>query len=155
QVVAEELPAPLAQIRMVLGDTDLVPWDAGTFGSRSMPHMAPVLRRAAAAARVALVGRAAAHWSLPAEEIMARDGQVVHERSGRRIGYAELVRDQPLVRTIDRTTPVRPPAEWRVAGTSPDKVDGASFVTGAHRFSTDIVRPGLLYGRVLRPPMLK
>ena len=64
QAVAEELRVPIGSIRMVMGDTDLVPYDAGTFGSRSTPTMAPQLRQAGAAAREALLDIAAEKWGV-------------------------------------------------------------------------------------------
>ncbi|PYV07254.1 MAG: isoquinoline 1-oxidoreductase, partial [Acidobacteria bacterium] len=64
QVVAEELRAPLESIRLVMADTDLTPYDMGTFGSRTTPTMAAQLRRVAASARELLVEKAAAKWGL-------------------------------------------------------------------------------------------
>jgi CO/xanthine dehydrogenase Mo-binding subunit len=66
QQVAEELRVPFGCITMVMGDTDLVPWDMGTFGSRTTPTMGPQLRSMAWAARESLVEMAARRWSADA-----------------------------------------------------------------------------------------
>ena len=67
QIVAEELPVPLDKIDMVLGDTELTPYDRGTFGSRSIPYMGPQLRKAAASARELLIDMAATAWKVRPE----------------------------------------------------------------------------------------
>ena len=66
QIVAEELRVPLSSINMIMGDTDQVPFDAGTFGSRTTPQMGTQLRKAAATAREALLEMAAKNWNVPA-----------------------------------------------------------------------------------------
>src|SRR5712691_7089182 len=64
QVVAEELRVPVSAVRMVMADTDRVPFDSGTFGSQTTPQMVPQLRRAAAAAREVLADLAAEEWKV-------------------------------------------------------------------------------------------
>ena len=77
QAVAEELGAPMESVRMVMGDTDLTPFDMGTFGSMSTPVMSPQLRRAGATAREALVGLAAKKWGVDRGSLTVRDARVV------------------------------------------------------------------------------
>lgn len=150
-VVAEELKVPLSAVQMVMADTDLVPWDAGTFGSRTTPDMAPQLRRAAAAAREALIGLAAAEWKVERGTLKADAGKITSS-NGQSISYGEVCKGQQLVATVDDKTPVTPATEWKITGKSVPKVNGESFVTGAHHYTTDIRRPGLLHGKVLRAP---
>ena len=152
QAVAEELPAPIGSIRAVMADTDLTPYDMGTFGSRSTPDMGLQLRRVAATAREALLDLAAAHWSVDRASLSAADGKVVHSASGRSVGFGELAAGRQLVRTISAETVLRPATQWRIAGTSVPKVDAREFVTGGHRYASDMALPGMLFGRVLRPP---
>ena len=78
QAVAEELEVPVSSIRMVMADTDLVPFDAGTFGSRSTPDMALHLRKVAATAREALIDLATKQWRLTDRHLVGRDGKVFH-----------------------------------------------------------------------------
>src|SRR5436309_1492334 len=69
--------------------------------------------------------------------------------------FGQLTKGKKLVKVIDDKTPTTPPEKWAVAGTPLPKVDGAAFVTGAHRYASDVKRPGMLFGKVLRPPAFK
>jgi isoquinoline 1-oxidoreductase len=152
QTVADELRVPFENVRMVLGDTALTPFDAGTFGSRTTPTITPQLRRVAAAARSLLVEAAAAQWKTAATRLTAADGKVTDAASGRSIGYGELARGQNFSHTIPEGQVVAPAAQWAVAGKPLPKVNGRDFVTGRHQYTPDVRRPGMLYGKVLRPP---
>ena len=87
---------PLSSITMIMGDTDLVPFDAGTFGSRTTPQMGTQLRKAAATAREALVEMAAKNWNTPAESLKAENGMIVNTAANKKIGYGELTKGQQL-----------------------------------------------------------
>jgi nicotinate dehydrogenase subunit B len=152
QAVADELRAPLPAIRLVMGDTDLTPFDQGTFGSRTTPFMAAQLRQVAAAARETLLDLAAAKWSVDRSGLDAREGEVVHAASGRTLRFGELTRGQALVRTVAADPSPTPVSRWTVAGRSIPKVNARDIVTGRHRYTSDLTRPGLWHGRVLRPP---
>ena len=155
QQVAEELRVGVDTIRMVMGDTDLVPWDAGTFGSRTTPTMGPQLRAVAATARETLLDLAAARWNVSRDGLTAAGGKITDPASKRSISYGELTRGEELVKTLPSegaTVPVTPASEWKIAGTQVPKVDGREFVTGAHRYASDMTRPGMLHGKVLRAP---
>ncbi len=149
QAVAEELRAPLASIRLVMADTDLTPYDMGTFGSRTTPTMAPELRKAARAAREALAGIAAAKWNVARAAIQIADGRVSCD--GHSAGFGELTRGQQMVESIGPDLPLTPAVEWQVAGRPVPKVDARELVTGKHRYTPDMKRPGMLHGKVLRP----
>ena len=90
QVVAEELPAPLDSIRLVMGDTDLTPYDRGTFGSRTTSTMAPQLRKAAAAARKLLIELAAECWNVERDSIVVADGKVTHRKTDQSLDFGQL-----------------------------------------------------------------
>jgi isoquinoline 1-oxidoreductase len=150
QAIADELRVPMTSVSMVMADTDLVPYDAGTFGSQSTPRMAPQLARAAAAAREMLIDRAAALWQAERGTLSAKDGRIVGA-GGRSAPYGELTKGQKLAGAIAAETPVAPPAGWTLRGTAPKKVNGRDIVTGAHIFTPDVVRPRMQFGRVLRP----
>jgi isoquinoline 1-oxidoreductase len=150
QAVAEELRTPVGSIKMVMGDTALVPYDMGTFGSQTTPRMFPQIRKAAATAREMLIELAAQQWSVDRASVKIEAGKVV---SGTRsAGFGELTKGQKLTQTIPTSAALTPVGEWKVAGTSVAKVDGRDFVTGAHKYTYDIKRPGMLYGKVLYPP---
>ncbi|MSU49536.1 MAG: isoquinoline 1-oxidoreductase [Opitutus sp.] len=148
QAVAEELPAT---IRVVLADTALVPYDAGTFGSRSTPDMFPQIRRVAATAREGLIDLAAKMWGVDRTTLTAANGKIRHDASNRTVGFGELTKGEKLVLTISDSMTLKPATAWTVAGTSVAKSGGRSYVTGQHAYSSDIVRPGMQHGRILRP----
>lgn len=153
QQVAEELRVALDAITMVMGDTAQVPFDMGTFGSMTTPIMGPQLRRIAAAARDTLLELAAAQWKTAKGQLVAEEGAVRDPASGRRVAYGVLAEGQTLARTVvAEDPPLTPPAKWTVAGKPIKKVDAIPFVTGRHRYPYDVVRPGMMYGKVLRPP---
>ena len=150
QVVSEELRAPMESIRVVMGDTDLTPYDAGTFGSRTTPDLAPRLRRAAAAARETLIDLAAKNWNVERGALIAADGRVTDPASKRSVAYSELTKGQKLVQTI-ANPPTTAAKDWRVCGKSAAKVNGVAMVTGKHKYTSDMKVPGMVYGKVLRP----
>jgi nicotinate dehydrogenase subunit B len=152
QAVAEDLRVALDTIHMVMGDTDLTPYDAGTFGSQTTPSMAPRLRRMAAAAREALLDLAAAEWGVDTGSLAAADGRVTETATGRTADYGKLTRGQRLTRTVAGDPPTTPPQAWTVAGHAVGKADGRAFVTGTHQYTPDVKLPGMLHGKVLRPP---
>jgi isoquinoline 1-oxidoreductase len=150
QLVAEELRAPFDAITMVMGDTDLVPWDAGTFGSRTTPTMGPQLRTMAAAAREMLVGMAAQCWHVDAAALKAVDGKVTDPQTSQSLTYGELTRGEKLVKIVSGEERLVPATDWKVAGTALPKAEGRDFVTGKHKYPSDITRPEMLFGAVLR-----
>jgi CO/xanthine dehydrogenase Mo-binding subunit len=151
QVVADELRVPLASISMVMADTDLTPFDQGTFGSRTTPTMAPVLARAAATARELLIDRAAARWQAARDSVTADAGRV-SGTDGRTVTYAELIAAGDLKGVVAVSTAIAPKARWKTRGMAVKKVNGADIVSGRHAYTPDLVRPGMLHGRVIRPP---
>ncbi len=134
-----------------MGDTDLTPYDAGTFGSRTIPLMAPQLRKAAAAAREVLIDLAAEHWKIGRASIEVRDGKVIDQRTDKAIEFGRLTKGQKLLEVIPSDAHTTPADQWKVAGKSITKVDGRAYVTGKHRYTSDLKQPGMLTGRVVRP----
>ncbi len=152
--VADELRVPLTDLDVVLGDTDRVPWDMGTFGSQSTARVGWQLRKAAATAREALIAMAADRLDLPASDLQAHDGRVVSKGDASRgIPYAELVRGDALVREIAERPLVTPAGEWSVMGrTHRRRIDGVDRVTGRAKYSLDIQLEGMLFATIVRPP---
>jgi CO/xanthine dehydrogenase Mo-binding subunit len=151
QQVAEELRMPVSKISLVMGDTDLTPYDMGTFGSRTTPIMGRRLRIIASTARVALVEMGAVRWHTAASQLVAKDGTVINSSSQQVITYGELTRGQQITKIAGDDSAATPATQWQVAGAALPKVDGAAFVTGKHKYASDITRPGLLHGKVIRP----
>jgi isoquinoline 1-oxidoreductase len=150
QTVADELRVPVASIDMIMGDTDLTPFDLGTFGSMTTPRMAPQLARAAAAAREMLIDQAASRWQVARASLTARDGAIA-AADGRTATYGELTHGQALSGVIPAGVPLDSRDAWRVRGQAITKVNGRDFVTGRHQYPSDVTRPGLMHGRVVRP----
>ena len=147
QTVADELGVPVMSVKMLMADTDLTPYDAGTFGSQTTPRMAPQLARAAATARELLLAEAATRWNVDRATLVVRDGRVKGPGADS-MGYAELA--GRLNGTV--AAPRLSSADaWVERGKPIKKVDGRAFVTGKHEYTPDQRRPGMVYGRILRP----
>ena len=155
QAVAEELHVPISVVRLVMADTDLTPFDMGTFGSLSTPRMAPQLRKAAAAARETLISLAAEQWKVEPSDVRIVNARFVNHDASKSLTLAEVAKGQKLVKTIPSNVAITPVKDWSIAGTSVPKVNGRDFVTGKHEYTCDIKREGMLYGRVVRPSAME
>ncbi len=153
QAVAEELHAPMSAIALVMADTDLTPYDMGTFGSRTTPTMAPQMKKVGAAAREMLIDLAAEKWKTSRASVSIADGKVKNSATGETAGFGDLTKGRQITKTVNGAV-VTPAEKWTLAGTSASKVNARDIVTGAHRYTSDIKRPGMLYGRVLRAPVV-
>jgi isoquinoline 1-oxidoreductase len=152
-LVAEELEVDPATVRVVLGDTDLCPYDMGTFGSRSMPDAGEALRMAAAGARQILLALAAERSPAPGGERPASESTPIRVPEGARLD-ARLLTGMRRLEVLGEEPVLRSPGTWRVAG-RPGKFPARfDVVTGARRFVSDLDRPGMLHGAVLRPPVV-
>jgi nicotinate dehydrogenase subunit B len=155
QAVAEELHVPVDTVRVVMADTDLTPFDLGTFGSMTTPRMAPQLRKAATAARETLITLAAEQWKVEPSSVRIVNARLVNHDASKSLTLAEVAKGQKLVKTIPADVATTPVKDWMIAGTSVPKVDGRDFVTGKHQYTTDLRREGMLYGRIVRPSALE
>jgi nicotinate dehydrogenase subunit B len=123
----------------------------GTFGSRTTPTMGPRLREVASTARDVLVTMAAERWHADTKTLVAADAKVTDPKTKQSLTYGELTRGQQITKLLPEDPSLTPATEWRVAGTPVPKVDGQAFVTGEHGYASDMIRPGMMYGKVLRP----
>ncbi len=151
-LVAEELAVPAASVQVVMGNTDVSPFDLGTFGSRSMPLAAPPLRAAAAAARRLLRAAAAERFGIPAADLTVAGGIVAGPDGAPSIGYCDLLTGIRRVERVPADAPVTPAAAWRSAGHPARAARAADVVTGAKRFPADLRLDGMRHGCVLRAP---
>jgi nicotinate dehydrogenase subunit B len=152
QVVAEELGVPMEKISMVLGDTTLTPYDRGTFGSRSTPYMGPQLRKAAASARELILDLASAALKTERSLLHINNGEVTNRNTKETINIGKIVKGKQLVQAVDEKVVLTKIEDWKVAGTSVKKVNGESFITGRHKYVSDMKLSGMLYGKILRAP---
>jgi len=151
QQVAEELRVPLTSVRLIMGDTELTPYDMGTFGSRTTPQMGMQLRKVSASARAVLIQMTAERWAADSASLTAEDGKVRNPKANRSITYAELVHGQKLSKVIADDPELIPAKDWKIAGSSAPKTNARDFVTGAHQYTSDIRLPGMLHGKIVRP----
>ncbi len=156
QAAAEELRVPVDQVCLIMADTDQVPDDGITAGSRTTPQNVPPMRQAAATARELLTRFAAGRWQVEASSLEVRDGTITHAATGRQLTYADLAKSKEVAdafqQPVDADIALTAVSGWRVLGSPVLRPNAIDLVTGAHRFPSDIVRPQMLYGRVLRPP---
>jgi nicotinate dehydrogenase subunit B len=153
QMLAEELEVPYASVSMVMGDTKLCPWDGGTNGSRSVKYLGPVLRAAGAEAREVLIQMAAEQLQSTPDRLVAKDG-IISEKSSpkKKITYGALARGKTIERHLATKPALKPPSAFTVCGKSLPRADALEKVTGKAQFAGDVRIPGMLYGKVLRPP---
>ncbi len=156
QAAAEELRVPVSQVRLIMADTDVVPDDGITAGSRTTPRNVPEMRQAAATARELLTQLAAAQWKIDVRTLEVSDGRIRNPANGQVMTYVDLAKSKDLAKRFAENTQsdvaVAPVAEWKVLGQSVRRPNSRDLVTGGHRFPSDIVRPDMLYGMVLRAP---
>lgn len=152
QVLAEELDVSFDSVDVVMGDTDLCPYDMGTFGSMTTPLLVPVVRRAGAEARAVLLAMAAERLGAPVERLRVKQGVVSDpSKAGASVSYGRLVEGRRIERHL-ANIPVKPVTQFRVIGRSPRRKDALDKVTGKAVYAGDELPAGLLHARVLRPP---
>ncbi len=153
QMLADELEVSLETVDMVMGDTDLCPWDMGTFGSMTTRFFGPPLRAAAAEAREVLLELAAERLAVPRKQLTVSDGVVaVSGDSSRSVSYADLAKGKTIARRLDRKAVLESVKDFSTVGRPVNRLDAVSKVTGRAEFSGDIRRDGMVYARLLRPP---
>ena len=153
QIVAEELDVALDSVNMVLGDTTRAPNQGATIASASIQIHAVPLRLAAAQARAWLLARAAALLQVDAALLVVRNGLVaVLGNAERAVAYAELLAQQHVELSLALDSPLKSPEDYRIVGTSAARVDIPAKATGGLTFVHDMRVPGMLHGRVVRPP---
>jgi len=153
QMLADELQVPLDSVKMVMGDTDLCPWDMGTFGSMTTRFFGPALRAAAAEARNVLLELAAEHLKAKPSQLKAENGVVYHKsQRDKKVTYAELAKGKKITRHLKGKAAQETPAEFTVVGKPASRLDADQKVTGQAKFAGDIQEPGMLFARILRPP---
>ena len=160
QIVAEELDVQLEQVEVILGDTGTAPNQGPTIASGSIQNHAAPLRAAAAQARQYLLELAAAKFAVPATQLQVSNGIVSiaavasadTTASTASVSYAELLTGQHIHLKLEPSTPVKDPTTYRTVGQSVPRVDIPAKATGELVFVHDVRVPGMLHGRVIRPP---
>src|SRR5712671_1967276 len=151
QIVAEELDVSIARVVVVLGDTSLVPNQGPTIASETIQITAVPLRKAAAQARQYLVARAAERLAVPVEELSIEDG-LIRGKDNRSVSYGELISGDVIRLEVDDDVPVKDVSAYTIVGQSVPRVDLPAKATGELVYVHDMRLPGMLHGRVVRPP---
>jgi CO/xanthine dehydrogenase Mo-binding subunit len=149
QIAAEELGVAPGRIRMVAADTSVSPDEGVTSGSLSIQDSGAALRRACAHARALLVERAASRLGVSPGDLRIEDGAV--RALDRSVSFWECADDALFDCEVDEAIAVIPPADYRVVGKAALRRDLPDKIAGRPRFIQDMVLPGMLYGRVVRP----
>lgn len=156
QAAAEELKVRADQIHLVMADFPSVPNDGTTAGSGTTPRTIPGVRQACAAARKMLVELACLRWSLKPDAVEVKDGVITDKAGGRKLTYGELAQSQEAAAAMKKSIPadvtVTPVKEWQILGTSLPRPNIKDIFMGAHKYPSDTICEGMLYGKVLRAP---
>jgi nicotinate dehydrogenase subunit B len=153
QVVAEELDVAVDAVDMILGDTENAPNQGATIASETIQITAVQLRHAAAQARRELIRLAADALNSTVDLLKADGGIICHaEDAGRSMAYRDLLANQRIHLAFDAGTPVKPVSEHRVVGKPVSRTDIPDKATGRFSYVHDVRVPGMLHGRVIRPP---
>jgi nicotinate dehydrogenase subunit B len=154
QIAAEELDVPLSKVTIVQGDTALTPDQGPTFGSLAIQIGGVQIRNACALAKSTLIDLAAKQLGTGVAELKVADGVV---RSGdKQTSYGELIGGKTFSLTLDHQKPpaTKDPKIFTIVGTSIPRLDIPDKITGKFTFMQDVRVPGMLHGRVVRPPAI-
>lgn len=152
QMLADELDVAFDSVDMTMGDTDLCPYDMGTFGSRTTRYLGPVLRAAAAEARTILLQLAAEQLKTSVDQLQVRNGVVFDQTRAKKITYGQLTRGKIIERHLQEKPGLKDVSQFTIVGQPHLRTDALEKVTGAARFAGDIHLPGMLYAKIARPP---
>jgi isoquinoline 1-oxidoreductase len=153
QMMADELNVPLDSVKMVMGDTDLCPFDQGTWGSLTTRVFGVSMRAAAAEARGVLTGMAAEKFSVPQSQLEVRDGIITDTKNSKnRVSYSELTKGKKIEKFLDVKPSVEDLTKFTFIGKSYNRKDSHLKVTGEAQYAGDLKLPGMVFARIHRPP---
>jgi nicotinate dehydrogenase subunit B len=153
QQMADELNVPYEKVKMVMGDTELCPWDGGTWGSMTTRHFSHFMRAAAAEGKGVLIELASKKLNVPAAKLTVKDGVIFDPADpSRSVTYAELTKGKLIEKYLDKKPEAEDYREFTIVGKSMHRADGHLKVTGEAKYTGDIKIPGMVFARILRPP---
>lgn len=153
QMMADELNVALEKVKIVMGDTDLCPYDAGTYGSLSTQVFGPAMRAAAAEARGVLMEMASSRLKVPADRLEVKNGVVSDIKNpSARISYGQLAQGRKLEKYLDVKPQVEDYTKFTYVGKPLKHSDAVEKVTGKAKYAGDLKLPGMVFARILRPP---
>ena len=153
QMLSDELDISLESVDMVMGDTDLCPWDMGTFGSRTTRYFGPELREAAAEARAVLLELASEFLNVPIGLLEIKSGLIFDKKNhNNNVTYSQLTKGKRIERYLNKKPTVKNYSEFNIIGKPKLRSDAKDKVLGKAKYAGDVRLPGLLYAKILRPP---
>jgi isoquinoline 1-oxidoreductase len=153
QMMADELNVPLEKVKMIMGDTDLCPWDGGTWGSMTTRGFGPNMRAAAAEAKGVLLELASRHLEVPVTQLEINEGIITDTKDPKRtVSYGQLAKGKRIERFLDVKPSPEDYTKFNVVGKPYHHADAVLKVTGAAKYTGDLKLPGMVYARILRPP---
>jgi nicotinate dehydrogenase subunit B len=155
QIMADELNVPMEKVKMVMGDTELCPWDGGTWGSLTVRSFSPNMRKAAAEARGVLLDLAANRLKVPTNSLVVVDGVISDPGNpGKSVTYGQLAKGKKIDKYLDVKPEVEDYTKFTFVGKSFKRNDSVIKVTGEAKYTGDIKLPGMVFARILRPKSL-
>lgn len=152
QMMADELDVAFENVKMVMGDTDICPWDDGTWGSTSIREFGPEMRKAAAKAREILIQMAAENLKVPVSRLQVNDGVVSDMNdNSRSVSYADLTKGKRIRMSVIGEPKVKDARDFKIVGKPHHRVDAIQKVTGEAKYAGDFKFPGMLFARIVRP----
>jgi isoquinoline 1-oxidoreductase len=153
QMLAEDLDVSIDDVSIVMGDTELCPFDQGTWGSMTTRVFGNVWRAAATEARAVLLELAATALLVPVAQLVVQHGVVSDSRDpSRKITYGQLTKGRKIERHVTVKPNLKTPSQFKIIGKPLLRRDSLDKVTGKAKYAGDIRLPGMLYARVLRAP---
>jgi nicotinate dehydrogenase subunit B len=153
QMMADELNISVDKIKIVMGDTDLCPWDQGTWGSQSTRIFGQLMRTATAEARGVLMELGSEQLGVPASQLEVKNGIITDTKNtGKTISYAQLAKGKRIEKFLDVKPSMEDFTKFKEIGKSYNRVDSKLKVTGEAKFTGDLKLPGMVFARILRPP---
>jgi len=154
-VAADELDADWNRCRIEQGVGDTRYGDQNTDGSRSIRDFYDAFRAAGASARSMLITAAAAQLSVPAAELTTANHEVVHAKSGKKVGYGALVAAAAKLPVPKKETlTFKPKTAWKFVGKERQIYDLSNIATGKAEFGLDVYREGMVFASVEHPPVV-
>ena len=153
QIMADELEVPFEKVKMVMGDTELCPWDGGTNGSQTTRSFSPHMRVAAAEAKTVLLQLGSEYLHIPVSQLQVKNGLISDIKNDKnKVTYGDLTKGKRIEKHIDGKPDLKDYAKFENVGKPYLHQDARLKVTGEAKYSADIQLPGLLHARLLRPP---
>ena len=153
QMMADELNVSVDRIKMVMGDTDLCPWDQGTWGSLSTRVFGQLMRTATAEAKGVLLALGSTQLGVPVAQLEVKDGVVTDTKdSNKTVSYAQLAKGKRIEKFLDVKPSMEDYTKFKSIGKSFNRSDSTRKVTGEAKYTGDLKLPGMVFARILRPP---